>query len=113
MSIPSLKKHSFIIHVSNCLFFNSKIFDIEECEEEGLDLCVVAGVVDGELVVWPGGALDAVVGAARPVLDGDGLGGGQILKHHHLTSHVSLSVNNLTASKQTPVVLQSDWSALP
>ena len=44
--------------------------------KEGLDLCVVAGVVDGELVVWPGAAKDAVVGAARPVLDGDGLGGG-------------------------------------
>ena len=83
------------------------MIDIENC------LGVVASGMDGELVVWPGGALDAVVGAARPVLDGDGLGGGQILKHHHLTSPVSLSVHNLTASKQTPVVLQSDWSALP
>ena len=81
---------------------------------QGSRLSIVAGVVDGELVVGPRPVLDAVVAAARLLSHLDRVACRQLLKIFQFYNFtVKIFGWLLTTSKQTPVDLQSLLSALP
>ena len=83
-------------------------------EPQSSRLSIVAGVVDGELVVGPRPVLDAVVAAARLLSHLDRVACCQLLKIFQFYNFtVKIFGLLLTTSKQTPVDLQSLLSALP
>ena len=80
-----------------------------------LELCIVASVVDSQFVVWPGHFLDAVISTSWAMSQVESLANRHVLKYFKYFQqkyfYISASLN--TASKQTPVVLQSSVVALP
>ena len=95
-------------------FFNLKTHDIEIFQSQ--DYLAISGVVDGELVVGPPGALDAVAATPGLLPHLDSGAGIELLQYSHDPSYQSYGENfdfSLTTSKHTPEVLQSLVSALP